>query len=81
MHAHWSIQRKGRCWDNWLQAAPHTEGGGTQKVMTFDKLFIDIGAESQEEAKGWKIGDPVSFDIKFARIGNDAVIGKAFDEG
>lgn len=53
-----------------------------KKVMTYDELFIDIGAESQEEAKnmGVKIGDPVSFDIKFARIGKDIVIGKAFDD-
>ncbi|MEM3608961.1 MAG: M42 family peptidase, partial [Candidatus Bathyarchaeia archaeon] len=31
-----------------------------KKVPTFDELFIDIGAESQEEAKemGVKIGDP-----------------------
>ncbi|MEM0357892.1 MAG: M42 family metallopeptidase [Candidatus Bathyarchaeia archaeon] len=53
-----------------------------KKVLTFDELFIDIGAESLEEARkmGVKIGDPVSFDIKFARIGNDVVIGKAFDD-
>jgi endoglucanase len=53
-----------------------------KKVFTFDELFIDIGAESQEEAKrmGVRVGDPVSFDIKFARMGNDAVIGKAFDD-
>ncbi len=53
-----------------------------KKVFTYDELFIDIGAGSQEEAKkmGVKIGDPVSFDIKFARIGNDVVLGKAFDD-
>jgi endoglucanase len=53
-----------------------------KKVLTYDELFIDIGAESQEEAKkmGVKIGDPVSFDIKFAKIGNDVVVGKAFDD-
>lgn len=53
-----------------------------KKVMTYDELFIDIGAESQEEAKkmGVKIGDSVSFDIKFAKIGNDIAIGKAFDD-
>ncbi|MGQ9538833.1 MAG: M42 family metallopeptidase [Candidatus Bathycorpusculaceae bacterium] len=53
-----------------------------KKVMTYEELFIDIGAESQEEAKkmGVKIGDPVSFDIKFAKIGKDIVIGKAFDD-
>ena len=26
------------------------------------------------------MGDPVSFDIKFTRVGNDAVVGKAFDD-
>jgi endoglucanase len=53
-----------------------------KKVIAYDELFIDIGAESQEEARkmGVKIGDPVSFDIKFAKIGKDAVIGKAFDD-
>ncbi len=53
-----------------------------KKVMTYDELFIDIGAENQEEAKkmGVKIGDPVSFDIKFANISDDIVIGKAFDD-
>ncbi|MEM3823636.1 MAG: M42 family metallopeptidase [Candidatus Bathyarchaeia archaeon] len=53
-----------------------------KKVIAYDELFIDIGAESQEEAKkmGVKIGDPVAFDIKFVRIGKDIVIGKAFDD-
>ncbi|MEM3550089.1 MAG: M42 family metallopeptidase [Candidatus Bathyarchaeia archaeon] len=53
-----------------------------KKVMAFDELFIDIGAENQEEARkmGVKVGDPVSFDVKFARIGGDVVIGKAFDD-
>jgi len=53
-----------------------------KKVLTYDELFIDIGAESQEEAKkmGVKIGDPAGFDIKFAKIGKNIVIGKAFDD-
>ena len=53
-----------------------------KKIITYDQLFIDIGAENQEEARkmGVKIGDPVGFDIKFARIGKDIVIGKAFDD-
>jgi endoglucanase len=53
-----------------------------KKVMAFDELFIDIGAENQEEARkmGVRIGDPVSFDVKFATIGGDIVIGKAFDD-
>jgi endoglucanase len=53
-----------------------------KKVISFDELFIDIGAESQEHAKkmGVKIGDPVGFDIRFAKVGKDRVIGKAFDD-
>jgi endoglucanase len=53
-----------------------------KKVPTFDELFIDIGAESQEEAKkmGVRIGDPVVFDIKFVRTWKNIVIGKAFDD-
>jgi len=53
-----------------------------KKIVTYDELFIDIGAENQEEARkiGVKIGDPVGFDIKFAKIGKNLVIGKAFDD-
>jgi len=53
-----------------------------KKILTYDELFIDIGAENQEEAKkmGVKIGDPVGFDIRFAKIGKNIVIGKAFDD-
>jgi len=53
-----------------------------KKVVTYDELFIDVGAENQEDAKkmGVGIGDPVGFDIKFAKIGKNIVIGKAFDD-
>ncbi|MGA9388733.1 MAG: M42 family metallopeptidase [Candidatus Bathyarchaeia archaeon] len=53
-----------------------------QKVITYDELFIDVGARSDEEAEkmGVRIGDTVSFDIKFARIGKSVVIGKALDD-
>ena len=53
-----------------------------KKVMTYDKLFIDIGAENNKEAAkmGVKIGDPISFDVKYAKIGKDVVTGKAFDD-
>jgi putative aminopeptidase FrvX len=53
-----------------------------QKVMTSDELFIDIGAGSKEEAKkmGVRIGDTVVFDVKFAKIGKNIVIGKALDD-
>jgi endoglucanase len=53
-----------------------------KKIVAYDELFIDIGAESREgaNAMGVKIGDPISFDAKFAQIGKDVVIGKAFDD-
>jgi len=53
-----------------------------KKIMGYDELFIDIGAESEVEARkmGVKIGDTVGFDSKFAKIGKDLVIGKALDD-
>ncbi len=52
-----------------------------RKILNFDDLFIDIGAETKEDAanKGISIGDPVSFDVKYVPLGNDVVMGKAFD--
>jgi putative aminopeptidase FrvX len=53
-----------------------------KKIITYDKLFIDIGAENRKDAAkmGVKIGDAVSFDVKYAKIGKDVVTGKAFDD-
>jgi tetrahedral aminopeptidase len=53
-----------------------------KKIMAYDELFIDIGAESKENAAemGVKVGDPVTFDIKYSKTGKDTVIGKAFDD-
>lgn len=52
------------------------------KVVTYDKLFIDIGAENLRETKkmGVRIGDPISFCVKFEKIGKKIVTGKAFDD-
>lgn len=52
-----------------------------RKLMAFDELFIDIGAESKEAAvkMGVSIGDPVVFDTKYAVLSKDVVMGKAFD--
>ncbi|MCW4004278.1 MAG: M42 family metallopeptidase [Candidatus Bathyarchaeota archaeon] len=52
-----------------------------KKVITFDELFIDIGAESKEDAanKGVAIGDTISFDIKYENLGKGIAVGKAFD--
>jgi endoglucanase len=53
-----------------------------KKIVTYDQLFIDIGAENRKDAnnKGVKVGDPISFDVKYAKIGKDVVTGKAFDD-
>lgn len=53
-----------------------------KKVQTADELFIDVGASSLEEAKkmGVRIGDAVGFDVKYAKINKNIVIGKAFDD-
>lgn len=53
-----------------------------KKVIESSDLFIDIGAKDKEDAQkmGAHIGDPMSFDIKFTRVGREAAIGKAFDD-
>jgi endoglucanase len=53
-----------------------------KKIVPYDELFIDIGADSCDEAKamGVSVGDPVGFDVKFDRIGGGKVMGKAFDD-
>ncbi len=53
-----------------------------KKIVTYDQLFIDIGAENRKDAAkmGVKVGDAISFDVKYAKIGKDVVTGKAFDD-
>ncbi len=53
-----------------------------KKIVTYDSLFIDVGAEDREDANkmGVRVGDAVSFDIKFAKLTSDVVMGKAFDD-
>jgi putative aminopeptidase FrvX len=52
-----------------------------KKIINFDELFIDIGAENKEDvsALGVRVGDPVGFDVKYVQLGRDVVMGKAFD--
>jgi putative aminopeptidase FrvX len=52
-----------------------------KKIVPYDEMFIDIGAESRDDAKtmGVKVGDPVAFDVKYVKLGKDALMGKAFD--
>lgn len=62
---------------------PHIQKEEERKrVISYDEMFIDVGAESQKEAEkmGVKIGVPVGFDVKFMKINKNIVIGKAFDD-
>lgn len=53
-----------------------------EKVVKAEELFIDIGAKDDKDVEkmGVKVGDVVSFDIKFAKLTKDTVTGKAFDD-
>lgn len=55
-----------------------------QQVIKIDQLFVDIGASSEDEAKGLiKVGDYAAFDTRFQVLSEDGlrtVKGKAFDD-
>jgi putative aminopeptidase FrvX len=62
---------------------PHiTKEEERKKVVAIEDLFIDIGAESLEEAeaKGVEIGTTAVFDVRFTELGNGYLRGKAFDD-
>lgn len=62
---------------------PHIQNEEERKrIVKTNELFIDVGAENDKDVEkiGVKIGDPVSFDIKFNKINKDIVIGKGFDD-
>ncbi|MFA9597209.1 aminopeptidase [Citrobacter telavivensis] len=52
-----------------------------QQPLTFDDMFIDIGANSREEVekRGIAIGDFISPEANVARWGEDKIVGKALD--
>ncbi len=52
-----------------------------KKIMAYDDLFIDIGAESKEDAvnMGVAIGDAIAFDVQYTKLSKENVMGKAFD--
>ncbi len=52
-----------------------------QKSYTYDQLYIDIGAQSKEEAAGKvKVGDYAYFVTSCEPFGEDLYKGKAFDD-
>jgi endoglucanase len=52
-----------------------------KKIMSYDDLFIDVGANSKEDAAtmGIAVGDPIAFDVTYTKLSNGNVMGKAFD--
>lgn len=51
------------------------------KAVTFDKMYIDIGCDSKEEAqKLVSLGDSVAFSSEFIEYGDGFVKGKAIDD-
>lgn len=64
-----------------IGATPPHLRGATQKELTVEEIFIDIGVLSREEArsKGVDVGSPVTFAGNFKERG-DAVISKALDD-
>ncbi len=62
---------------------PHLMTPEEQKqVIPLQKLFVDIGVSSREEAEriGVRVGLPVDLDREAVRLQGDRVTGKAFDD-
>ena len=60
---------------------PHiTKAEERNKIVPYDKLFIDIGAKDKEEAEQMvTVGDPITFKCFFEEFPNDLVMCKALD--
>lgn len=52
-----------------------------KRPVSVQDLWIDVGADSREEAQAWgiRIGDPVVFHPNFTAIGDHTIISKAVD--
>ena len=52
-----------------------------KRTISISDIWIDVGAESAEEAKRWgiEIGDPIVFHPNFQKIGKDTIFSKAID--
>lgn len=58
-----------------------TEGDEDKKVSSLDKMYIDIGADSKQDAeKLVSVGDAVYFKSDFVEFGEDRIKAKAIDD-
>jgi putative aminopeptidase FrvX len=76
------LTKKGNCRGTIGSKPPHIQKEEERKkIIAFDELFIDVGAENREDATnmGVAVGDPIAFDVKYSSLGRDVVMGKAFD--
>lgn len=60
---------------------PHiTSAAEAKKIISYKDMFIDIGANSKEQAEELvSVGDPIVFHTDFEECLNDLVMGKALD--
>ncbi|MFC2095374.1 M42 family metallopeptidase [Candidatus Bipolaricaulota bacterium] len=64
-------------------APPHILSPKERKAsLPIEKMFIDIGATSEDEAQemGVRIGDPLTIHYPFMSLSDGCVTGKAFDD-
>lgn len=58
-----------------------TESAAREKSLTMEELYLDIGADSREEAqKLVSVGDSVTFADPFVPLGEELIMGKALDD-
>ncbi|MBO6141398.1 MAG: M42 family metallopeptidase [Ruminococcus sp.] len=63
------------------KALHHLEGEEKSRAVPFDKLYIDIGAQSKEEAEKFvSLGDSICFDNNFITLGENRIKSKAIDD-
>ena len=57
------------------------KGDERESAPSPDKLYIDVGAKDKAQAEGHiRVGDRAVFSSKFRRVGEDKIIGRAFDD-
>lgn len=60
---------------------PHLmEKGEEDKIVSIDKLYVDVGMNKEEAQKNIKIGSFVTFDSQFTPLKNSIVSGKCMDD-
>jgi putative aminopeptidase FrvX len=51
-----------------------------KKVAKVERLFIDVGLPADEVSKRVRVGDPITFDTAFERLGDGMAVSRAFDD-